>query len=66
MGASRSERMGNRTGLGGLIDRLRFHEASRQGLGLLLVQPVLSIRTVNWRRQEPIPWSGTRCISVTF
>jgi steroid 5-alpha reductase family enzyme len=29
--------MGNRTGLGGLIDRLRFHEASRQGLGLLLV-----------------------------
>ena len=37
MGNNRSAKMGKRTGLAGLIDRLRFHEASRQGLGLLLV-----------------------------
>lgn len=37
MGKSRSEKMGNRQGLPGLIDRLRYHEASRQGFGLLLV-----------------------------
>jgi hypothetical protein len=29
--------MGNRAGLAGLIDRLRYHEASRQGLGLILL-----------------------------
>jgi len=29
--------MGGRKGFAGLIDRLRYHEASRQGLGLLLV-----------------------------
>jgi hypothetical protein len=29
--------MGNRTGLAGRIDSLRYHEASRQGLGLLLL-----------------------------
>jgi hypothetical protein len=29
--------MGNRSGLLGLIDSLRYHEASRQGLGLLLL-----------------------------
>jgi hypothetical protein len=37
MAASRTEKMGNRTGLAGLIDRLRYHEASRQGLGLILL-----------------------------
>jgi protein-S-isoprenylcysteine O-methyltransferase Ste14 len=37
MGLNRSEKMGKRTGLAGFIDRLRYHEASRQGLGLLLV-----------------------------
>ena len=37
MAQNRSEKMGNRKGLVGLIDRLRYHEASRQGLGLLLV-----------------------------
>lgn len=37
MGSNRSQKMGSRTGFGGLIDRLRFHEASRQGFGLLLV-----------------------------
>ena len=37
MAASRTERMGNRTGVAGFIDRLRYHEASRQGLGLILL-----------------------------
>jgi len=37
MASSRIEKMGNRTGLAGLIDRLRYHEASRQGFGLLLL-----------------------------
>ena len=37
MAASRTERMGNRKGVAGLIDRLRYHEASRQGLGLILL-----------------------------
>ncbi len=37
MAASRMERMGNRKGLAGFIDRLRYHEASRQGLGLILL-----------------------------
>ena len=37
MAASRVEKMGNRKGLAGFIDRLRYHEASRQGLGLILL-----------------------------
>ncbi|MDT8321426.1 MAG: methyltransferase [Xanthomonadales bacterium] len=37
MAASRVEKMGNRQGLAGLIDHLRYHELSRQGLGLLLL-----------------------------
>ena len=37
MGNNRSERMGNRKGITGLVDRLRYHEASRQGFGFLLV-----------------------------
>ena len=37
MASSRTEKMGSRTGLMGLIDRLRYHEASRQGFGLLLL-----------------------------
>jgi len=37
MAHNRSEKMGNRKGFAGVIDRLRYHEASRQGLGLLLV-----------------------------
>lgn len=37
MASRRTERMGNRTGLAGLVDQLRYHEASRQGFGLLLL-----------------------------
>jgi hypothetical protein len=37
MAASRTEKMGNRTGVAGFIDSLRYHEASRQGLGLILL-----------------------------
>ena len=37
MASNRSERMGGRQGLGGMIDTLRYHEASRQGLGLILL-----------------------------
>ncbi|NNK38030.1 MAG: isoprenylcysteine carboxylmethyltransferase family protein [Xanthomonadales bacterium] len=37
MAASRVDRIGRRTGLAGIIDRLRYHEASRQGFGLILL-----------------------------
>lgn len=37
MASSRMEKMGKRKGLLGIIDRLRFHEASRQGFGLILL-----------------------------
>jgi len=37
MGAERTTRMGTRTGLLGLFDRIRFNEILRQGIGLLLV-----------------------------
>lgn len=37
MVSNRAEKMGERTGFAGFIDSLRFHEASRQGLGLLLL-----------------------------
>ena len=37
MASSRVEKMGNRSGLLGVIDRLRYNELSRQGLGLLLL-----------------------------
>jgi protein-S-isoprenylcysteine O-methyltransferase Ste14 len=37
MGTERITRMGNRTGLLGLFDRIRFNEILRQGIGLLLV-----------------------------
>ncbi len=37
MAKNRSERMDNRKGFAGLVDRLRYHEASRQGFGFLLV-----------------------------
>lgn len=33
----RAEKMGRRGGIAGFVDSLRFHEASRQGLGLLLL-----------------------------
>ena len=39
---NRSEKMGNRKGFPGLVDRLRYHEISRQGFGLLLV-PVCAL-----------------------
>lgn len=42
---NRSEKMGNRQGFPGLIDRLRYNEASRQGFGLLLV-PVCALFTL--------------------
>ena len=45
MAKNRSAKMGNRQGFAGLIDRLRFHEASRQGIGLLLL-PVCALLTV--------------------
>lgn len=37
MASNRSERMGSRQGLAGVVDSLRYHEASRQGIGLLLL-----------------------------
>jgi hypothetical protein len=37
MAANRSERMGAKKGVSGFIDRLRYNELARQGLGLLLV-----------------------------
>lgn len=37
MGNNRSEKMENRKGFAGLVDHLRYHEASRQGFGFLLV-----------------------------
>ena len=37
MASSRTQKMGERDGIMGVIDRLRYHEASRQGLGLLLL-----------------------------
>jgi len=37
MVSHRAEKMGERAGFAGFIDSLRFHEASRQGLGLLLL-----------------------------
>jgi protein-S-isoprenylcysteine O-methyltransferase Ste14 len=37
MASNRSERMGSRQGLAGFVDSLRYHEASRQGIGLLLL-----------------------------
>jgi protein-S-isoprenylcysteine O-methyltransferase Ste14 len=37
MATERTTRMGNRTGLLGLFDRIRFNEILRQGIGLLLV-----------------------------
>ena len=37
MASRRVEKMGGRSGLPGLIDRLRYHELSRQGFGLLLL-----------------------------
>jgi uncharacterized membrane protein len=37
MASNRSQRMGGRKGLAGVIDGLRYHEASRQGFGLILL-----------------------------
>ncbi len=37
MAPSRVDRIGKREGLAGVIDRLRYHEASRQGFGLILL-----------------------------
>lgn len=37
MSSNRAKRMGDREGVAGLIDRLRYHEASRQGFGLILL-----------------------------
>ncbi len=37
MVSNRAEKMGERAGLVGFVDSLRFHEVSRQGLGLLLL-----------------------------
>lgn len=37
MGTDRSKKMGGRPGVAGFVDRLRYHEISRQGFGLLLV-----------------------------
>ncbi len=37
MVSHRAEKMGERAGIAGFIDSLRFHEVSRQGLGLLLL-----------------------------
>ena len=37
MASNRSERMGSSGGLAGIINSLRYHEASRQGFGLILL-----------------------------
>jgi Phospholipid methyltransferase len=37
MASNRAEKMGAQAGLQGLLDRLRYHEVSRQGMGLLLL-----------------------------
>lgn len=37
MVSQRAEKMGERAGLAGFVDSLRFHEVSRQGIGLLLL-----------------------------
>lgn len=37
MNSKRAEKMGGRTGFAGVLDRLRYHEVSRQGVGLLLL-----------------------------
>ncbi|MGH8035322.1 MAG: methyltransferase family protein, partial [Lysobacterales bacterium] len=37
MSGKRTEKMGGRTGFAGLLDDLRYHEISRQGIGLLLL-----------------------------
>lgn len=37
MASNRVQKMGNRSGLLGVVDRLRYHELSRQGIGLLLL-----------------------------
>ncbi len=37
MASNRAEKMGERAGLAGVIDSLRFNEIARQGLGLLLL-----------------------------
>lgn len=37
MASSRTDKIGSREGLLGVIDSLRYHEASRQGFGLLLL-----------------------------
>lgn len=37
MASSRTDKMGSREGLAGFIDQLRYHELSRQGLGLVLL-----------------------------
>jgi hypothetical protein len=37
MASNRAEKMGARAGLSGILDRLRYHEISRQGIGLLLL-----------------------------
>ena len=37
MASSRIDKMGNRGGIAGVVDRMRYHELSRQGLGLLLL-----------------------------
>lgn len=37
MASSRIQKMGDRGGLLGIVDRLRYHEASRQGFGLILL-----------------------------
>jgi hypothetical protein len=42
MSSNRAEKMGAKSGLSGLVDKLRYHEISRQGLGLLLI-PVCSM-----------------------
>jgi protein-S-isoprenylcysteine O-methyltransferase Ste14 len=37
MASNRAEKMGARAGLPGILDNLRYHEVSRQGIGLLLL-----------------------------
>ena len=61
MAASRVEKMGNRKGLAGFIDRLRYHEASRQGLGLIL----LLVCAFSAEAAGEVIGSSLPCIKVT-
>ena len=67
MAHNRSEKMGNRQGLAGFIDRLRYHELSRQGLGLILVMVCAWFAVPGEKKVSSPPWSAVQQIrSITI